>query len=114
MHTSLNKKISILAVEHPVEAQLFRAFIIGLVVCMCAYLYLVAASVLNVMAQKEAVSHSLQIQSSIGVLEEKYFALSQSITPESGASIGLAPISQTSYVYRPGNVGMGYTTSNEI
>lgn len=114
MHTTIHKKVSILAIEHPLEVTVLRVIIGVLGLCMCAYLYLVAASVLNVIAQKEAVSNSVQLESSIGKLEEQYFALSQDIIPSAGTSIGLAPITQTSYVYRPGNVGLGYTTSNEI
>ena len=114
MHTTIHRKVSVLAIEHPLEAVVLRVLIVTLGLCLSAYLYLVAASVLNVIAQKEAVSDAVQLESSIGKLEQQYFTLSQDITPEAGTSIGLAPITQTSYVYRPGNVGLGYTTSNEI
>ena len=80
MHATINKKVSILAIEYPLEVKLFRVCIVTLVVCLLAYLYLVAASVLNVIAQREAESNSMQIESSIGVLEEQYFTLSQAIT----------------------------------
>jgi hypothetical protein len=44
-------------------------------------------------------------------LEEQYFSLSQSITPESALALGLTPLTSPNYVSRPGNVSMADTQS---
>jgi hypothetical protein len=93
-----------LAVEYPAERILMRGLIAALVVLAMCYLYFVSASVINVMAQKEAMAQTAQIEGSIGALEGNYFALSQSITPQAAVAMGLSPISvqHTDYVDRPG------------
>jgi hypothetical protein len=95
-----------LAVEYPAEKVVLRV-LLGLLggLALC-YLYFVSASVLNVMAQKEAIAQAGKIESSIGKLEGRFFTLSQAITPQSAASLGLIPITATDYVDRPGNVGI--------
>lgn len=63
------------------------------------------ASILDIMSQREADRSATNVQSSIALLEQKYFALSQSIDESQGAALGLAPIDNTSYVYREHTVG---------
>jgi hypothetical protein len=106
-----------LAVEYPVERVILRALVAVLVVLAMGYLYFVSASIINIMARKEAMTQSGAIIASIGSLEGQYFSLTQSITPDSAVAIGLSPIStaNTAYVERPGNVGMaGTVTENRI
>ena len=110
----LNKKISILSVEHPYEYAILRALFVALGVMAFLYLYLVSISVLNVIAQREADQASAKLESKIGALEGEYFALSEKITPEYATEIGLAPISANSYVYRPGSVGVAVVAQNAI
>ena len=88
-----------------------RVLVSLLILLALGYLYFVAASVLNIMARKEALSQSAQIEGTIGSLEGQYFALSQGITPQSAVALGLSPISvkDTDYVNRPGNVGIADT-----
>ncbi len=106
-----------LAVEYPAERVILRALVAVLVVLAMGYLYFVSASIINIMARKEAMTQSGAIIASIGSLEGQYFSLTQSITPDSAVAIGLSPIStaNTAYVERPGNVGMaGTVTENRI
>ncbi len=101
--------------EHSLERAALRGICALLIVLACAYLYFVTASVLHVMARREALAKVDAIQGSIGALEQNYFALSQSITPQEGALLGLAPVSDTSYVYRQSNtIGAATIASNEI
>lgn len=86
-----------------------RALCAILGVLVLAYLYFVCASVLNIMARKEAASRVSSIQTAISQLERDYFALNDSLTPESGAVLGLAPVEGTAYVYRPGNAAAAET-----
>jgi hypothetical protein len=105
MNTYVNKKVSILAMEHPYEAHALRALVFLFVLLICAYLYFVAASILNIIAQKDAMAQTSQLEASLGDLETRYFSLSQSVTQQEGIAEGLQTM-KPSYVYRPGNVGV--------
>ncbi len=100
------KRVS-LAIEHPMESIARQALFGVLAVLIFAYIYFVAASILNIMARKEANTAVFSLQSAIAQMEGEYFALSRAIEPESGAKIGLAPVAKTHYVYRPGNLSAG-------
>jgi hypothetical protein len=102
----MDKKIPILVIEHPYERAALSLLLGVLGVLVCAYLYFVGASVLNIMARKEAGADLERTRTSIAQMEEQYFALSKSITSESARTLGLAPVSETSYVYRPGNAAV--------
>lgn len=111
----LHIKSPYLAEEHPRERLARIALGAVLALLVMAYLYFVTASVLNIMARKEALRQMDTIQATIGTMESQYFALSQSLTPESGAKLGLAPIAKTTYVYQPGNAALAATIAhNEI
>lgn len=72
-------------------------------VLFVSYLYFVGASVLNIIARKEATAQTAALQSAIASMEQQYFALSQSVDSRTEAELGLSPVSGTHYVYRPGN-----------
>jgi hypothetical protein len=103
-----------LSLEHPYEQLLLRVCLFALIVLACGYLYLVTSSVLNVMARKEAQAQTEKIQGDLGGLEQQYYALSQSITPEKAVALGLVPVAGTAYVYRPGTVGAVAIARKEI
>jgi len=101
--------------EHSLERVAFQAICVLLVALACGYLYFVTASVLHVMARREAIAHITNIQSTIGSLEQQYFALSQDLTPQVGSTLGLAPVSKINYVYRQGTtMGAATMARNEI
>jgi hypothetical protein len=95
-----------LSMEYAAERVILRSLIAVLIVLAFLYLYFVSSSVINIMARKEALAQSTQIEGSIGALEGQYFTLSQAITPQSASSLGLVPVSSTDYVDRPGDVGI--------
>lgn len=97
-------------IEHPLEQTAFRWMVALVVVFLCAYLYFVSLSVLNVIARKEALSEIAKLQTSTSDMEHDYFALSQGVVPSEGESLGLSPISAISYVYRSGNTAMAGQT----
>lgn len=101
-----------LSLEHPRERFLLRLLGVCLLAAICIYLYFITASVLNVMARKEALVQVNNIQGSIGTLEQHYLALSQATSPDEGVALGLAPVATTQYVYRPGNVGAATIAGN--
>ena len=105
---------AVVALEHPNERLLFQALCFALALLACGYLYFVTTSVMNVIARKEALAQSSQIRGSLGSLEQQYFALSESITPEVASALGLAPIKDTEYVYKPGSVGVATIPDNGI
>ncbi len=100
--------------EYPVERRLLYYLSIALAVLFSGYLYFVSASVLNVIARKEAVRKTAEIRSVIGSLEQRYFELSEDMTPETARRLGLSAVPQTSYVYRPGTVGLATGRTDEI
>lgn len=100
--------------EHPVENFLQKGLIGVLVLLACLYLYFVTTTVLNVIARKDALTNVARIEGSIGALEQKHFALAQSLDASSASSVGLTEVSEMSYVYRPGNVGAATIVRNEI
>ena len=110
----MNKTISILSMEYAIERMLLPGLFSAAALLILMYLYFVSASVMHVIARQEAISVSSSLQSSISVLEKNYFTLSQSVTPAKGSSLGLAPISTTNYVYRPGTVGVAETSDGRI
>lgn len=91
-----------------------RGLVLLLALISSLYLYFVAASVLNIIAKKEAASNSASLQSAIGQLEGEYFSLSQSVTPEAALSLGLTPLSQTSYVFEAGNTAAANVSGGSV
>lgn len=91
-----------MSLEYSYERVAFRVLFAVLGIILCGYLYFVGASVLNIIARKEASRASVSIQSSIARLEKQYFVLSEAVTPTTGASLGLSHVQDTDYVYRPG------------
>ncbi|MBM3261059.1 hypothetical protein FJY93_01435 [Candidatus Kaiserbacteria bacterium] len=101
----INKQVHALTIEYQWEHTLLWVLLGVLGILLCVYLYFVAASVLNIIAHKEATVRSAQLETAIGQLEREYFALSQNLTPETGALLGLSAVNDQEYVYRPGTVG---------
>jgi hypothetical protein len=97
------RQTAVLAVEYPLERIAFTILIMLLAGFICAYFYFVAASVFNVIGEKQADAQSANMQGSISSLEQQYFSLSQSLTPQTATALGLSPVQSTTYVYRPGN-----------
>lgn len=97
------------ASEYPHEHALLRGLLVVLAALCVAYLYFVGASVLNVVARKEAVAESQRFQSSIATMEQQLFALSDSVDRSIAGVIGLQPIEGTAYVYTPGREAAAVT-----
>ena len=100
-----------LTAEHPAERIVFRALGAVLFVLLCGYFYFVSASVLNIIARKEADAKSATLQTSVAQMEQRYFALRDSVTPQEAASLGLSRVSDTQYVYVPGNAASAGTVA---
>jgi hypothetical protein len=103
-----------LSAPHPGERLVMRGLFFTLAALACAYVYFVAVSVLHIMARTESETESAKLASSVGLLEREYFALSEAVNIESGSRVGLAPVSDIEYVYRPGAVGVADASPNEI
>ena len=65
MHDMMHTQLSILAVEHPFERRAFAVSSALVAILFFAYLYFVAASVLNIVARKEADAHATNLGCSI-------------------------------------------------
>ena len=71
--------------EHPAERTLLRAMLASLLLIACAYVYFVGASVLNVIARKEALLQTARLTGAVSALEREYFLVAKGVTPEAGA-----------------------------
>lgn len=91
------------------ERLVFQVLFVILFTLIVGYLYFVTASVLNIIARKEANIVSGRLEGAIASMEQEYFALSESIDAESASSLGLAPLHNTAYVYRPGSTAAAGT-----
>lgn len=103
LHFVGGRQVISLSVEHPFESIVFRALVATLFLLLAGYLYFVSATVLNIMARKEADIESSRIQGSLAGLEQQYFALSQSVDEHVASSLGLSELKGADYVYVPGS-----------
>ncbi len=94
-----------LTAEHPGERTVLRMLLGALLALALAYLYFVSASVLNVIARKEALVQTASLATAVAAMEREYFAASGAVSPAEGVQLGLAPVVNTAYVYRPGALG---------
>ncbi len=88
--------------EHPYEGHLIRALLLVLAALACGYLYFVGASVLHIVARKEASAETVRLQSAIAGMEQEYFALSEEVDESVASGMGLVAVETTHYVYKPG------------
>ena len=114
LQLQLNKKIASLSEEVPYEYALLRYMLFIACALVVVYLYLVSASVLNVIAQKEAGGRSAKLESHLGVLEGEYFSLNERVTQSHAAELGLKPLNGSSFVYRHTSMGAAATVQNAI
>ena len=103
-----------LTAEHPSEQIVFRTLIAALFGLVLTYVYCVGSSVLNVIARKEALTQTASLQTSVSTLESSYYNASAGITPRSGEQLGLLPVSETAFVYRPGAAAAVTMGRNEL
>lgn len=108
------RQTSVLAVEYPAERYAFMVLSFLLLLLIAGYFYFVVGSVFNVIAEREADARSNNLQGSIASLEQQYFSLSQALTPQAASDMGLAPIKNTDYVYRPGNAAAAPSSVHAI
>lgn len=98
----MNTQLGILSIEHVYERTAVRVLLALLCIALAGYVYFVGASILNIIARKEAARATASLQSRIAVMEKQYFALSEEATPSAGQVLGLLQLSGAEYVYRPG------------
>ncbi|NBV77059.1 hypothetical protein EBR66_02790 [bacterium] len=80
--------------EHYTRSILFAVLMLGALV----YLYFISASVVNLMARREAHVLSLQTSSQVSELEARYLALTNSLSQEEGEALGLRALEPVAYV----------------
>ena len=94
------------------ESHMMQFVMSALIFCVCAYLYFVGLSIMNVIAHREASVESDRLQSIVSSLEEDYFTLSKNVTPETGAKLGLSPAKKSSFVRRVTGVASNASASS--
>lgn len=94
------------------ESHLLQVLSIFLALSVLAYLYFVGVSIMNVISNREASVESERLRSVVGGLEENYFALAKSVSPEVAGSLGLTGNAEVSYVRRAGAVAVNTPASD--
>ena len=94
------------------ESYVLQTLIFMFVLCVAGYLYFVGLSILNVIGSREASVDSDRLQAVVGTLEQEYFELSKSITPEVGATYGFVPTKTQAYVRSASNVASNVSKSD--
>lgn len=100
--------------EFRVERVLLRTTIALLIGMLGLYVYFITDSALSVIAKNEAERNSVQLESTVGELETKLFAMSEAITPESASTLGLIPVEDKHFVRRLEAVGRATTPRDAI
>ncbi len=101
----IQKTKALLAEEYFWESHLRRLLVLCTAVAFVAYVYCVAASILNVIARKEADAKAASFAAAISAHESTYFSLTQSIKEESLGEHGLFAISDKHFVTRTPTLG---------
>lgn len=96
------------------ESHMLQVLSIFLALSICAYLYFVGVSIMNVISNREASVESERLRSVVGSLEENYFTLAKSISPEAAGLHGLTTSAGASYVRRTGAVAVGTAANAEF
>ena len=92
----------LVALEHPFERIVRCVLLIAVGLCALFYMYNVGGTVLNLMARKEALLSSARLQQRVAEQESVYLALLHGTDVDNGTALGLVPLVDSSYVYRPG------------
>ena len=111
---SAARKSFSLTAEHPLESAFVRALLGIVVVLACAYLYFVGASILHIVARKEAGVETTKLQSSVAVMERDFFAIAHSVDESVAGTMGLITVKDTAYVYEPGTAVAATIPGNGI
>lgn len=82
------------------ESHVVHVLGVAFVLCIVAYIYFVGVSITNVISNREASVESERLQSVVAGLEEDYFELAKSVTPEAAVGLGLTASADTSFVRR--------------
>lgn len=96
------------------EPMVLRMLTGALIVSILSYGYFVGVAIMNMIAHQEAITKAEQLKSTVGQLEREYLTLTQALTPERGAQLGLLETENRSYVRRPGAVGSAQTNPHGL
>lgn len=92
--------------EHAWEARARHLLVACTLIMAVGYVYCVAASILNVIARKEADTRAIALTASIAELEERYVALSATIHEEAVLAHGLSSLNAKHFVTRTPTLGL--------
>ena len=80
------------------ESHVLRLLCSALIFCVCAYLYFIGLSIMNLVGSREALARSNVLKSEVATLEQEYFRLSKAVTPNDAISLGLTKPVKTTFV----------------
>lgn len=99
-------RIAALTREHPREVLVRRVVIAFLIATAALYAILISASVLHVIARKEATSNMVAVAANIASLEQQYFSLSSIVKADKATDMGLVSLSDKDFVTRTVHLGL--------
>ena len=105
---------TLLVQEHPTEFLLRRVTIGLIILSFFGYVYFVSSTVINIIAGKEANTHTASLTSSIAELESEYFARTNEISKQTSESLGLVPVGEKHFVTRVVLQARNTTSADEI
>ena len=98
-------RIAALSREHAWERRARVSLAVATVVLVALYAVLVSMSIVNVIAQREALRDQSTASASIASLEHEYFNASDAITESRAETLGLTTVESTHYVTRTTRLG---------
>ncbi|MFZ2886567.1 MAG: hypothetical protein WA021_01970 [Minisyncoccia bacterium] len=93
------------------ESHVLSILYLTLGLCVAGYLYFVGVSIMNLIANREAVVQSERLQTDVAVLEQEFFELSKGVTPAAADDHGLLKPVHTSFTKR--DTGFATNITNE-
>lgn len=103
--TVYSLRVATLSREHLWESRARTLFLCGIGIAALVYATHISLSIMNVVAEREALRDSELRSAAIANLEQEYFALSDAIRPERAASLQLVHVADTYYVTRETRLG---------
>ncbi len=88
------------------EEMLVRVLSLSAVVLVFSYITIVGMTIVNVIAQEEALDRITATRSSIAQLEHEYYTRMESLSIAQAAERGLMPVSDKQFVQRLSAVGV--------
>jgi hypothetical protein len=103
--TVYSLRVATLSREHLWETRARQILLFGIGLSALLYAVNISSSIMNVVAEREALRNAEALSASIAALEQEHFQLSDAIRPERAAGFNLVHVVDTYYVTRETRLG---------